>query len=590
MQKIVFKVVLPLLLILFTGCHETEQATETDYRNCLQCHQGIKRISGNHRPDCLSCHVNPEKQDMERLATHDEIIRNPSDMIHVRTFCLPCHKKEIEEINASLHATIAGVINQTRYLWGAQDTAVPAIYGLSDALEALPEPDPRIYPDEPRFLVDDFLRRRCLRCHIYTRGAGGRGLYRASGCAACHVIYENDGRYRGDDKAIDKSKNGYPIRHAFTKDIPNKQCLHCHNQNSVGADYEGLFEHDYSSVYRSPMKDGQPAPRLYGIDHHHLAKDIHSERGLWCIDCHTRKDVMGGGNLYSYALEVPKRTCTDCHGGFESRLPDLSMKNISSASGRYTFRSRNHGQSHPLPLFSKQIVAHHVEDHQRVRCSACHAQWSYQDYGLSVIREDRIEPYKWYRLTAQADPYLEKIMVHLLKNPESAFPASKDWLTGKEKRGVWSIGWRFRRWESMPLGLDHTGRYTILRPRHQYLVSYVDRLGNVPLNSVIPLRGDGSGKGWAHMPYVPHTISPFGKRCDDCHTNRMTLGAGVFDEMSMDTALMKPSPPAITPMRLLTQEEQKRLLEPSERWKKERLRALITSGIFLSGVEGIKER
>ena len=241
------------------------------------------------------------------------------------------------------------------------------------------------------------------------------------------------------------------------------------------------------------------------------------------------------------------------------------------------YHSRNQGQKHPLPLFSDDVKAHGIGSHERVRCSACHAQWSYQDYGLSVIREDRMAAHKWHRLTVQADPYLEKIMVRQIERPEGHLPASRDWLTGQERLGLWSVGWRFRRWEYMPLGIDHNGQYTILRPRHQYLISYVDRLGNVPLDSVIPTRGDGSGKGWAFMPYVPHTISPVGRRCDGCHTHRVSAGLGLFEEQGDDTGLMVPSPPPVSTMRLLTQGEQKGLLQPSERWKRERLRALTTS-------------
>jgi hypothetical protein len=215
-------------------------------------------------------------------------------------------------------------------------------------------------------------------------------------------------------------------------------------------------------------------------------------------------------------------------------------------------------------------LAHGIEAHKRVRCSACHAQWSYQEYGLSVIREDRSEGYKWHRLTRQADPYLEQVMEAQLENPQGRPLSSKDWVTGDTRLGLWSIGWRFRRWEYLPLGIDPKGLYAVIRPRHQYLVSYVDRLGNVALDSVTPIRGDGSGVGWAFMPYVPHTISPAGRRCESCHLNPMAVGRGIFQEKTIDLSLMTPSKPPIGKMRLLTSAEQERLLKPSLQWKKAR--------------------
>ena len=560
-------------VILTTACHEPRASRVTNYANCLACHQGIEQISDAHDFSCGSCHIRPEERSVEILATHKGIVRNPSELDQVHNFCLPCHEKEIKHVQNSLHASMAGIINQTRYLWGAQEMAAPAIYGLRGALRPLPES--MDYPETPELLVDDFLRRRCLRCHIQTPGPKGRGLYRATGCAACHMLYEDEGCYRGNDKAISQSKHGrYPARHAFTRLIPSAQCLRCHNQNHVGADYDGLFEHDYHGTYRSPLIDGQSAPMIYGLDHHRLAKDIHAEKGLWCIDCHTKEDVMGDGTIYSYEMEVPKHTCTDCHGGIDHPVPDLSINAVQKKSGEFLFISKNQGQSHSLTLFSKNSAGHHIQAHDRVRCSACHAQWSYQDYGLSVIREDLMEGNKWYYLPVQGDPYLEKILREQIKAPGRHYPISRDWVLGNLKPGIWSAGWRFRRWELMPLGVDQTNRYAIMRPLYQYLITYVDRLGYVPLDSTIPLRGDGSGRGWAYMPYVPHTIAPFGRQCNGCHLNRVAAGLGIHEEMTMDTRLTIPSPPAVRTMRLLNKNERNRLLKPSRRWQKERLRAL----------------
>src|SRR5215813_3901515 len=69
------------------------------------------------------------------------------------------------------------------------------------------------------------------------------GDYRASGCAACHVIYANDrdplhsaqyashgnsGFSASSDPTIPKNEPGHPIRHAFTRAIPSSQCMVCH--------------------------------------------------------------------------------------------------------------------------------------------------------------------------------------------------------------------------------------------------------------------------------------------------------------------------------------------------------------------------
>jgi len=564
-----------LLLPLFALCADGDNRAQEkiDYADCLRCHKGIEPISPAHPFKCAACHLRPKDLQGKALTDHQVFFRNPAATENMEIFCIRCHEKEINQVQNSLHSTMAGIINQTRYLWGAQARSAPAIYGLSGPLKPLPETDPSLYPETPAMLVDDFLRRRCLRCHIHTKGPEGPGLYRGTGCAACHVPYNNDGRYRGRDQAIDRSKKGYPAKHTFTELIPNTQCLHCHNRNHVGADYEGLFEHDYNDSYQSPMVTGKLREATYGLNYHHLAKDIHAEKGLWCIDCHTRKDVMGNGHTYSYEMAVPKRSCADCHGGFNS-APDLTNRAISKVSGAFLFISKNHGKKHRLPLFSPDSAGHSIPAHAKVRCSACHAQWSYQDYGLSVMREDVITDYKWWNLTAQGDPYLQKRLKKYVERPDTAYPVSMDRLSGRENPGIWSLGWRFRRWEQMPLGVDYAGRYAILRPLYQYLISYIDRQGNCVLDSVTPSRGDGTGKDWAFMPYVPHTTAPFGRGCNACHQNRVAAGLGIQEEITVDNVLTIPAPPAVKTMRLLNREEQRKLLKPTREWHKERLRAL----------------
>ncbi|MCF8144734.1 MAG: hypothetical protein K9N21_12525 [Deltaproteobacteria bacterium] len=553
---------------------QTPAPEKIDYADCLRCHQGIESISDRHPFPCADCHLVPGDRDAKSLPGHQKIVRNPSAPDRAAVFCGPCHETEIKMVRNSLHSTMAGVINQTRYLWGAQETAAPAAYGLSGPLKPLPAPQSLVYPETPAMLVDDFLRRRCLRCHIHGKGPEGPGLYRATGCAACHVLYNNQGRYAGGDPAIGSSRPGYPARHAFTTRIPNDQCLHCHAQNHVGADYEGLFQHDTSDVYRSPTINGSPGPMTHGLDHHRLARDIHAERGLWCIDCHTRSDVMGDGRVYSCQMEVPKRSCSDCHGGFGEKAADMTNPAIRKEPSGHLFISKSHGREHRLPSFRPDSTGHRIEAHSRVRCSACHAQWSFQDYGLSVIREDRIHDYKWRDLSNQGDPRLQKKLKAYAEGPDTAYPTSVDYLSDSEREGIWSVGWRFRRWEPMPLGVDHADTYAVLRPLYQYLISHVDRWGNVRLDSVAPQRGDGSGKGWAFMPHVPHTTAPFGRACTACHMNRTAAGLGIQDALTMDTILSVPSPPPVKGMRLLSPEEQKRLISPPVRWHRERLKAL----------------
>ena len=90
------------------------------------------------------------------------------------------------------------------------------------------------------------------------------GDYRASGCAACHVVYANDrqpqhsltyaqygrdGQSVSTDPTIDKTESGHPLRHEFTRSIPSSQCMNCHmhQPNVFVNSYYGYTMWDYES-------------------------------------------------------------------------------------------------------------------------------------------------------------------------------------------------------------------------------------------------------------------------------------------------------------------------------------------------------
>ncbi len=90
------------------------------------------------------------------------------------------------------------------------------------------------------------------------------GDYRSSGCSACHVAYANDrevfhsgpyarfgnrGTTQTTDPTIPKLEPGHPLRHEFTKVIPNSQCMvcHMHQPNVFVNTYLGFQMWDYET-------------------------------------------------------------------------------------------------------------------------------------------------------------------------------------------------------------------------------------------------------------------------------------------------------------------------------------------------------
>ena len=481
-----------LLIILSTiACERApEPSTAT---GCLACHDGIESIGENHAFACTACHSGDSTATALPQA-HAQLVRNPSAPEHVQRFCGKCHRQEIERLQASKHWTLADAIGQTRFLWGAQDS----VWSPYSTLQTLPASKAR--PRSTAELVDDFLRRKCLTCHLLAPGQPETGLYRASGCAACHVIYDDDGQYRGADRAM-QGQGNLPRLHRMTARIPTQQCLHCHNGQHVGADFVGLFEKDDHDAFRAPLVQGREPEIIYGHDHHTLAADVHFRAGMACIDCHGQENAMHGSARASVSCEA-------CHGGFGAG-PDSARPVIAQLTGDTLLAP---------PFAAAQTIAHRADLHRRLRCSACHSRWGFQDYGLHVLRSDIPDYYHREELTLQGDMRTTRFLRRNLSRPmrEWQVPALADGITGDTLRGMWYRGFTFRRWENPPLGWDAAGRVAVLRP-YQYVVS------TIGADTLVWLDSDSTR--WAFNPYEPHSTCR-ARDCEGCHLNPKAVGLG----------------------------------------------------------------
>jgi hypothetical protein len=152
-----------------------------------------------HAIACTRCHLG-DGQAKEGDAAHQGLVKNPSALA-----CGSCHQGWPDKVKRSPMATNLGIIAQTRYLWGAQPSLGPE-FAVRHARPLVAMPDPQV-DGKP---VDDFLRRRCLRCHLWGQGADSKGARRSAGCVACHRPYDAQGRP--------------PQGHGLTRKVPVRQC------------------------------------------------------------------------------------------------------------------------------------------------------------------------------------------------------------------------------------------------------------------------------------------------------------------------------------------------------------------------------
>jgi hypothetical protein len=551
---------------------------------CYTCHQGIERISNNHRFSCVRCHGGNRRSSLLPNA-HKGLVANPSSAKNAPRFCGKCHGDHVRKVERSLMSTAKRMVNITRFGWGAQPAnELPFSLQPDDDEQALPT----AAAGHP---VDRFLRAKCLRCHIGSESPHRPGDYRASGCSSCHMIYSNDGISLSHDRAIQKLQNkngkqnrfarkfsenslnnprGYPLLHKFTVAVPSLQCEHCHNNNGVGQEFEGLFAKP-SRPKETPERINAEKPVLYGKEHEFLVPDIHREKGMHCIDCHIGDEMkpdVEPGQLHS-GVQI---RCVDCHGT-QKKLPEKflliesdpntkkmiananlnpNLKNkiragdtvLVNSSGspmlhvkrvkkKWVLISKVSGKKHNIPLLKnlKPSIAHQIPKHmQEMECATCHARWAATEWGMHVMREGYFNPEKWKNWNL-SDPSLH----YLLSNPSIEKTGVLDWPTAKSLPQkieanildeYWWTVFSDAGWSDMVMGKNSRGKYAILKPRYQYFITDPVGASGLPSKRAEPPLTLDDSPGLIWTAYSPHTIRKTVRSCESCHQNSLSMGLG----------------------------------------------------------------
>ena len=513
---------------------------KVDDAGCLSCHEGIEQIS--EVPEmaelsCVDCHMGNGKATTIEEG-HRGMWANPADFRLGDKACGGCHEDHLANSKKSLHATMAGQISGTRYAWNAQDTKnavyasyaiedkdgdVPAAKGALKSLKQIPAYDPSrpmSYTNSPG---DDYLRDQCLRCHLWSSGHERDGDYRGSGCIACHMVYSDDGVYEGNDKAIPKGQKDRPRLHVITTKIPSYQCIHCHNRGGrTGVSYIGTMESDgYGSPWSTePGKKG--GKKLHGKYYNHLTADVHYQKGMECIDCHTSQDLHGDGNIYSKKWQAVEIECEDCHGTAEAYSNLKSswgnpLKNLKKEGSKIILISKMDGKEREVPQTKDVItkgsptaqaamgIASHMNN---MECYACHAKWAPQCYGCHTQQD----------LGKQSNGWIDT------KSPEDISTSGL-----KKNRGASTFKWgetrSYLRWETPVLGINSEGKVSPFMPGCQIVFTQIGADGSALHDRKVFETYDGFS-GLSQNPVQPHTITTEARTCEDCHASRKAIGLG----------------------------------------------------------------
>lgn len=416
-----------------------------------------------------------------------------------------------------------------------------------------------LWNDPKKAAISDMYRKQCARCHVWEEGRRERGDLRAGGCAACHVIYTNDGVYEGNDPTIPEDKGIHPMKHEITIKIPATQCNHCHTRGKrIGTTFVGMFEYDYKpDGFAPPVNEkGEPQKLLYTKDYLNVRKDVHFERGLECMDCHTSIDVHGDGNIYPTTLYQVEIQCADCHGtpdmypwelpvGWGTRVTFEGQRGTLEKDGKeYLLTSRGNSRvnlerrgnsvilksfftekEHEVPLLKEKklndkwkteqgkvamsVVSQHLD---KLECYACHSTWAPQCYGCHIVYDKRKQGTDWVTTALNYDQTTRKQQI------------TKTAGDINENRG-------YMRWEEPILGINLKGKVTPVIPGCQVIFSYIDEDGNVVSVNKVDKTSDGLNTPTL-APVQPHANTMPARTCESCHTQPKTLGYGTMNSRS----------------------------------------------------------
>lgn len=514
---------------------------------CLTCHLGIEDLSKSHPNTvfgCVTCHGG-NGPDLTVKGAHAGLRggRNPARLDLASASCGgqksalgSCHSQRehpllnrVENVPRSIMATNAGIIGVLRFQWGLESTSESefAIKSVSDGKTNLLPVHAEKTESGVFNIAESHFRKFCAACHLW--GSRPREtMGRLEGCPACHAPYGERGHYSGGDPTIKRNETGHPATHTITNLIPNDRCRACHNRSArVGLNYHGEME---SSQYGTPFVHGELNNDVLsdGRFYWKLVPDVHHEKGMACIDCHTGQDTMGDGSVHKFMKDQIEIRCEDCHGSrktppatmtVESKDPlihtlvrgspfirlndgDTILKtskgrplpNVRLAEKGFTLTGKLTGKQHPVNVVTGK-KNHGIPGHDRLECDACHSAWSPQCYGCHQVLDFN------HRGT--------------------------DHLTGKQTPGRWAEGRGFFRYERHVYGINSRGKVGILVPGCQVWNTVVNTDGKTvpPFDSAITKLRNGNSSV-AMGPTHPHTTRIEVPRCVDCHLDPKALGLG----------------------------------------------------------------
>jgi len=518
---------------------------------CLECHTGIEPMHPEAALSCVDCHGGNARSRSkseahvratrapardERVAALDDDLPwrrflNPMDLRVAEGVCGGCHEGVVEHLRASLHGTTAGHLSDGYYEAGllAKKESPFAVFatqaprGSESPLERLsqvPAFEPGARQPGIAAHYGDLARKECMQCHLWSEGRAVRGRvgfdgdYRGQGCAACHVEYALDGLSESADRQALHGEPGHPRRHSMTGAPTTQACTACHyGDAAIGLNFRGLSQLPPGALGGPEIKgttDRLLNRQFYLRDESITPPDVHHERGMHCIDCHTADDVMGDGRLVGAMEQAVEISCSDCHGTFTARATlrtqrGTRLEHLRQEGSRVLLKSKVDGREHEVvqvvdvldpahPRHNPRAAKAMTAAHGKVECYTCHAAWNPNFLGFHFDRNESL--------------------------------SQLDLLSGRRTEGrVTTQEKVFATWKSFYAGFNEHGAVAPYLTGFSTMGSVTDARGERVLDQVMPVTQAGlSGVTMIH--HQMHTVRKSARSCVECHRSSATWGLG----------------------------------------------------------------
>ncbi|HAH23377.1 MAG TPA: hypothetical protein DCL77_06425 [Prolixibacteraceae bacterium] len=471
--------------------------------SCLVCHGAMKGLSESHNPSvmgCVACHKGDPFTNRKTLA-HRNMILIPGNFSNVKQTCgtQNCHADITDRTQKSLMTTQSGIIAVDQFVFG--ETA-----SLNDSFHV---------QNLGHSAADTHLRNLCAGCHLgmeKTHTGNAPWLERGGGCNACHLHYTNEATASMKHMQSGTLVAQQEIHPTIDLQVSNDRCMSCHSRSGrISLNYEGWNETGEGAKI-NPAVQSKILPDQRVLEF--VQSDVHHQRGMACIDCHTSYDLMGDGIRHTHKEDAVSVQCIDCHTTGKIRSIEVSLLPDKESQMIGWLRKRDPKTKVVLTVKNQQPLintrvdsSNHVfltdkltgkdheskpaasvctkgKGHSRLSCETCHTAWVPQCIGCHNTYEKET--------------------------------AGTDLLTGQPTRSSWVEFAGKNLAEPPVLGINASTNQV------------VTAMPGMVLSIDLETFAKGKGKSF-HRLYAPasgHTTQREGRSCKSCHNDPLAIGFG----------------------------------------------------------------